>query len=467
LDAEKQEQDSESYHKGLRLMFACKGLVMERFFKLKENQTTWQREVFGGLTTFMTLAYILFVQPVVMNAAGMDLESALLATCIASALATFIMGLIANYPIALAPAMGHNFFFTYVVVLTLGYSWQQALGAVFISGILFILLSFFGFRERLITAVPPVLKNAIAVGIGLLIAVVGLEWSGIVVDDPGTLVGLGNVTSPPVLLSLFGLALMAILFTLGVRIAILIGILITLFAALVTGMIQYEGLIGPVPSITPTLFQLDLLGALQAGIIPIIFVFFFLDLFDTVGTLIGVTQETGLLAPDGSLPRAHRALLADAVGTTAGALLGTSTVTSYVESAAGVSAGARTGLANMCTGVLFLLAIFFAPLVKMIGGGIDSESGPVLYPVVAPALIIVGCLMLKNVKRIDWDEFSEAIPAFLTILIMPLTFSITEGIAFGFISYTLLKTVKGQFKEVPALISFFAVLFVLRYLLLT
>ena len=439
---------------------------MERFFKLKENKTTLPREISGGLTTVMTLAYIIFVQPVVMSAAGMDLESALLATCIASALATFVMGLIANYPIALAPAMGHNFFFTYVVVLTLGYSWQQALGAVFISGVLFLLLSFFGFRKRLITAVPPVLKNAIAVGIGLLIAVVGLEWSGIVVDDPGTLVGLGNVTSPPVLLSFFGLALMAILLTLGVRTAILIGILITLLAALVTGMMQYEGLIGPVPSLTPTLFQLDLLGALQAGILPIIFVFFFLDLFDTVGTLIGVTQATGLLAPDGSLPRARRVLLADAVGTTAGALLGTSTVTSYIESATGVSASARTGLANMCTGILFLLAIFFTPLVKMVGGGMDSGDGRVLYPVVAPALIIVGCLMLKNVKRIDWDESSEAIPAFLTILIMPLTFSITEGIAFGFISYTLLKTVKGQFKEVPALISIFAMLFVLRYILL-
>ena len=334
---------------------------MERFFKLAENRTTFQQEIWGGLTTFMTLAYILFVQPVVMNAAGMDLESALLATCLASALATFVMGLIANYPIALAPAMGHNFFFTYVVVLTLGYSWQQALGAVFISGVLFILLSFFGFRERLITDVPPALKNAIAVGIGLLIAVVGLEWSGIVVDDPGTLVGLGEVTSPPVLLSLFGLAIMAILLTLGVRTSILIGIIITLFAALITGMIQYEGLIGPVPSITPTLFQLDVMGALQAGILPIIFVFFFLDLFDTVGSLIGVTQEAGLLAPDGSLSRARSAFLADAVGTTAGALLGTSTVTSYIESATGVSAGARTGLANMCTGLCFLLAIFLHP----------------------------------------------------------------------------------------------------------
>jgi len=444
--------------------------MWERYFNLTKNETTFPREMWGGLTTFMTSAYIIFVQPVVMNAAGMNLESAMVATCLASALATFVMGLTANYPIALAPGMGHNFFFTYVVVLTLGYSWQEALGAVFISGVLFILLSFMGLREGLIKAVPSTLKNAIAVGIGLLIAVVGLEWSGIVVDAPGTLVGLGELSSPPVLLSVFGLVLMAILLTLGVRTAILLGILMTLVVALGTGMIEYEGLVGPVPSIAPTFFQLDLVGAVQAGILSIIFVFFFLDLFDTVfdtvGTLIGVTQEAGLLAPDGSLPRARWALLSDAVGTTAGALLGTSTVTSYIESASGVSAGARTGLANMLTGTLFLLAIFFTPLVKMIGGGMDSGEGLVLYPVVAPALIMVGCLMLRNVKRIDWDEISEAIPAFLTILIMPLTFSITEGIAFGFISYTLLKAVEGRFKEVPALISIFAGLFVLRYIFL-
>ncbi|MDA2934862.1 NCS2 family permease, partial [Acidobacteria bacterium AH-259-D05] len=425
--------------------------MWERLFKLKENKTTWQREISGGLTTFMTVAYIIFVQPVVMNAGGMDLESAMVATCLASAVATFMMGLLANYPIALAPAMGHNFFFTYVVVLTLGYTWQQALGAVFISGVLFLLLSFVGLREQLVNVVPSTLKNAIAVGIGLLIAVVGLEWSGIVVDNPGTLIGIGELTSAPVLLSLFGVTVMAVLLTLGVRVAILLGILITLLAGLATGMMQYQGLVGPVPSISPTLFQLDLLGALQAGMLSIIFVFFFLDLFDTVGTLIGVTQEAGLLAPDGTLPRARSALLSDAVGTTAGALLGTSTVTSYIESATGISAGARTGLANMVTGALFLLAIFFTPLVKMIAGGIGPGEGPVLYPVVAPALIIVGCFMLRNVKRIDWDDLAEAIPAYLTILIIPLTFSITEGIAFGFISYTLLKAVTGKFREVPPL----------------
>jgi len=441
--------------------------MLDRFFKLTEHNTTWQREVYGGATTFMTLSYIIFVQPVVMNAAGMDLESALVATCVASAVATFMMGLVANYPISLAPAMGHNFFFTYVVVLTLGYTWQQALGAIFISGVLFLVLSLVGLRERLLHAIPATLKNAIAVGIGLLIAVVGFEWSGMIVDNPGTLVGLGQLTSGPVLLSLFGLTVMAVLLALEVRAAILLGILATVLAGLATGMLEYQGLVGPVPSITPTLLQLDVWGALHMGMVSVIFIFFFLDLFDTVGTLISVTQEAGLLKPDGTLPRARWAFLSDAVGTTVGSLLGTSTVTSYVESATGISAGARTGLANMVTGSLFLVAIFFTPLVRMIAGGIDPGEGLVLYPVVAPALILVGCYMLRQVKRIDWDSFAEAIPAFLTILIMPLTFSITEGISFGFISYTLLKMVTGRFREVPLLIRVFALLFVLRYIFLT
>lgn len=334
--------------------------MWERMFRLRENHSTVGRELSGGLTTFLTMAYIIFVQPVVMSAAGIDLESAMVATCLSSALATFLMGFLANYPIALAPAMGHNFFFTYVVVLAMGYSWQQALGAIFISGVLFILLSFVGFRERLLDSVPPVLKSSIAVGIGLLIAVIGLEWSGIVVDHPGTLVTLGNLTASPTLTALFGLAIMAILFSLNVRAAILIGILGALGAALATGMVQYRGLVGAVPSLRPTLFQLDIAGVLQLGALSIICVFFLLDLFDTVGTLIGVTQETGLLREDGTLPRARQALLSDAVGTCAGALMGTSTVTSYIESAAGIAAGARTGLANLVTGTLFLLAIFFS-----------------------------------------------------------------------------------------------------------
>jgi AGZA family xanthine/uracil permease-like MFS transporter len=363
--------------------------------------------------------------------------------------------------------MGHNFFFAYTVVLTLRYTWQQALGAIFISGLLFIALSFVGLRERLVNSIPATLKNGIAAGIGLLIAVVGLEWAGIVVHNPGTLVGMGKLSSPPVLLSLLGLTVMAILLTLGARSAILAGILTTLIVGLMTGMVHYQGIIGPVPSLAPTLFKLDIVNALRPDMLSIIFVFFFLTMFDTVGTLIGVSEEAGFLKADGSLPRARQALLSDAIGTTSGALLGTSTVTSYIESAVGVSAGARTGLANVVTGLMFLLAIFFAPLVKMIGGGIKVGDGLVLYPVIAPALIIVGCFMLKNISHVNWNDFSEAVPAFLTIILMPFTFSITEGIAFGFISYTVLKAVQGKIREVPLLVSGFAILFLIRYIFLT
>lgn len=440
--------------------------MLNQFFKFEENGTTLKQEISGGVTTFMTMAYIIFVQPVVMSAAGMDMGAVLVATCLASALATFLMGILANYPIALAPGMGHNFFFAYAVVLTMGYSWQQALGAIFISGVLFILLAFVGLREKLINSLPASLKSAIAVGIGLLIAMVGMQWSGLVVDNPGTLVALGNITSPAVLLSLLGLTVIAVLLALQIRAAILIGIMVSLAAGLLTGMVEYGGIIGAVPSVQPTFFQLDIAGALQAGMLSIIFIFFFLDMFDTVGTLVGISQEAGFIKEDGHLPRARQALLADAIGTVSGTLLGTTTITSYIESSSGVSSGARTGFASIVTGLLFLLALFFAPLLKMIGGGIEISEGIILYPVIAPALIIVGTYMMKNVKHIPWDDFSEAIPAFLTIIIMPLTFSITEGIAFGFISFTLLKAVQGKLKTVPLLISIFAALFVLRYIFL-
>ncbi len=442
-------------------------VMIARFFKFQENQTSLRQEISGGVTTFMTMAYIIFVQPVVMNKAGMDLEAVLVATCIASSLAIFLMGILANYPIAQAPAMGHNFFFAFTVVLTLGYTWQQALGAIFISGMLFMILALVGLWDKLITALPASLKNAIAVGIGLLIAMVGLQWSGIVVDNPATLVGLGELGSPPVLISFLGLVVMAVLLALGVRVAILIGIFVSLIAGLATGMVNYEGIVSGVPSIQPTLFKLDIAGAFETGMLSIIFIFFFLDLFDTVGTLVGVSQEAGFLQEDGSLPRSRQALLSDALGTVTGTLLGTSTVTSYIESSTGVSAGARTGFANIVTGILFFLALFFAPLLRMVGGGVEVAEGTRLYPIIAPALIVVGVYMMSNVKQIPWQDFSESIPAFLTIIIMPLTFSITEGIAFGFIAFTLLKTVQGKIKEVPLLITIFAVLFVLRYVFLS
>ena len=437
-----------------------------KLVQLRGTGTTWQKEILGGTTTFMTMGYIIFVQATILQASGMDPGAVMVATCLASALATFCMGLLANYPIAMAPGMGHNVFFSYTVVLTLGYTWQQALGATFISGALFLLLSCFRLRENLIRALPDSLKNAFAVGIGLLITLVGLQWSGLVADHPATLVGLGDLTSAPVLLSLFGLSITTILITRGWHSAILIGVLLNLLAGLGSGLVQYEGILGPVPSLAPTLFQLDIPGALGKGIVSIILLIFLLDLFDTVGTLSGVGQQAGFFRPEGSLPRAGRALFSDAVGTVFGALCGTSTVTSYIESAAGISAGARTGLANLVTGSLFLVALFFAPLIKMVSGGVETADGVRLYPIVAPALVVVGFYMLTNVKKIPWKDPGEAIPAFLTIIMIPLTFSITDGMAFGFIAYVILKAVQGEIREVPLLIVICSLLFLLRYLML-
>jgi AGZA family xanthine/uracil permease-like MFS transporter len=451
---------------------------LNRFFKLKENNTSFRTEALGGITTFMTMSYIVFVQPAILAAAGMNTGAVMVATCVSSALATLLMGLLAKYPIALAPAMGHNVFFALIVCgaapIGMGYSWETALGAVFISGSIFIVLSVFGVWGKLVATVPDSLKHGIAVGIGLLIALIGLEYGGIVVNAPtptidatDILVMLGDLTSRPVLLVLFGVALTSILMVLRIPGAILIGIAATALMGIPLGIVNYHGIFAAPPDISPTLLKLDILGAFQAGLLSVVFVFFFLDLFDTVGTLMGVSAPAGFLK-EGKLPRANQAMFSDAVGTMAGALLGTSTVTSYIESTTGISQGARTGLANVFTAMLFLLALFFSPLVEMIGGeyiAISMGSEIILRPVIAPPLIIVGYLMMKSVKWIDWEDLTEAIPAFLTIIIMPLSFSITEGIAFGFISYSLLKLVSRKGKEVHWIIYLFAVLFVLRYLI--
>ncbi len=438
--------------------------MLERLFKLKQHGTTVSQEIIGGLTTFMTMAYIIFVQPAVLSAAGMEFGAVMVATCISSAVAIFLMAFLANYPIALAPAMGHNFFFVYTVCLAMGVPWQTALGANFISGALFIILSFFGFREALVNAIPNSLKQAIAVGIGLFIALIGFQWAGIVTYTPGTIVGLGDLNSPPVLLAIFGLFLITVLYTLKIKGAIVIGIIITAIIGIPTGIVKYYGILSAPPSVAPTFFKLDIGAALTFSLIPTIFILFFLDMFDTVGTLIGVSEQAGFVK-DGKLPKARQALLSDAIGTVTGTLMGTSTVTSYIESSTGVASGARTGLANATTGLLFLIALFFYPLVRMIGGGFAVEAG-FLYPVTAPALIIVGTLMMSGVTKIDWKDFSEAIPAFLTIVIMPYAFSITEGIAVGFIFYTLLKLVTGKIKDVHPILIVFAVLFILRYIFL-
>ena len=441
--------------------------MLEKLFRLKEAGTTPKREIVAGCTTFATLSYIIFVQPAILSAAGMDPGAVMTATCITSAFAMVLMAFLANYPIALAPGMGHNVFFTYTVCLTLGVPWQTALGAVFMAGAFFVLLSFVGLREKVMSILPVSFRNAIPAGIGLLIALVGLEWAGLIVHHPATYVTLGKLKSPPVLLSLFGIGIMGVLFALNVRGAILIGILASTVVGLIAGMVTFEGVVSAPPSMAPTFLKLQIPNIfVQPELISIIVVFIFLDLFDTVGTLIGVTQQAGLMV-DGKLPKARQALLSDAVATSSGALLGTSTVTSYIESASGISAGGRTGLTNIVTAVLMLLALFFHPIIKMVGAEFAVDDGIPLHPIIAPALIIIGSFMLRNVVHIDWDDITESLPAFLMLLMMPLTFSITEGFAFGFISYSFLKLITGKGKQVHWLIYLFAILFVVRYVWLT
>jgi AGZA family xanthine/uracil permease-like MFS transporter len=438
---------------------------LEHRFHLAEHGTNPRTEVLAGVTTFFTLAYILFVQPALLSSVGLDFGAVFVATCVASAFATLLMAALANYPIAVAPAMGHNFYFTFTVVVAMEVPWEVALGGVAVAGLLFIATAGFGLRERLITAIPASLKHAIATGIGLLIAMIGLQWSGIIVASPGTLVTLGDLGAPPVLVAVLGLVVMAVLWVRGVRAAILLGILAATLAAWFAGLVQFQGVAALPPSLLPTLGQLDILGALRPEMVAVIFVFFFLALFDSVGTLVGVGEQAGLMR-NGTLPRARGALLADAVGTVVGAGLGTSTVTAYIESASGVAAGGRTGLTAVVVAVLFLLALFLSPLVSMIGGGFDAGGGVMLYPVVAPALILVGAMMVRGVRRIDWDDPTEALPAFLTLMVMPLAVSVTDGIAFGFIAYAVLKLVTGRRREVHWLVNLFAVLFLLRYAVL-
>jgi AGZA family xanthine/uracil permease-like MFS transporter len=436
---------------------------LERRFRLSEHDTTVGTEVLAGATTFLTMAYIVFVQPAVLGAAGMDPGAVMVATCVSTAFATTLMALLANYPIAVAPAMGHNFFFAFSVVVAGGTPWQVALGAVAIAGAVFILTAGIGLRERVITAVPESLKHAIAVGIGLLIALIGLQWAGIIVDAPGTLVRLGPLDTPPVLLALGTLAFMAILMARQVTGAMLIAMTAGLAAALVAGLVRYEGIVAAPPSLAPTFLKLDVLGALRPGFFDVVLVFFLLALFDSIGTLIGITSRMGHTG-GGTFPRARQALLADAIGTVAGACLGTSTVTAYIESSTGVAAGGRTGLASVVTAALFVIALFVYPLVKMIGGGVAAGPGVTLYPIVAPALILVGVLMMESVGRIRWSDLTDAIPAFLTMITMPLSVSITDGIAFGFIAYAILKPATARARELDWLAYVFAVILAARYL---
>jgi AGZA family xanthine/uracil permease-like MFS transporter len=438
---------------------------LERYFRLSEHGTTVRREVRGGLVTFLTMSYIIFVQPAVLGMAGMDPGAVMTATCVASAVATLVMAFGANYPVALAPCMGENFFFVSVAGLTVAgtqVGWRGALAAVLVSGLLFLALSLFQVRERIFAAIPGSLRHAIAVGIGVFIALIGLKEGGIVVNNPFALVMLGDLSQGVPLLTLFGLALTAVLVARRIPGAILIGLVATALAGLPFGLVSYPGglPVSAPPSLAPIALQFDLEVLLQPGMVGIVLVFLLMVLFDTIGTLTGVAEQAGLMK-EGTLPRAGRALLSDAVGTTAGALLGCSTVSSYIESAAGVAEGARTGLASVVTALLFLVALFFAPVVQMVGGGtIVAEGAPPLHPVIAPVMILVGAMMATGVRRIAWDDPTESIPAFLVIVGMPFTYNIATGLALGFIAYPLIKLLAGRGREVSWLVYVLGAVFV-------
>lgn len=425
---------------------------LDRLFKLTDNQTTIRTEVAAGFTTFLTMAYIIFVNPTVLSEAGVPFSGALFATCVAAAVGSLTMGLVANYPFALAPGMGLNAYFTYTVVKGLGHDWHVALGAVFISGVVFIVLTLARIRALIVDAIPMTMKTAVAAGIGLFIAFIGLKNAGVIVASPATFVTLGHVVSKPVLLALGGLLVTGVLMARGFKTAIIIGIVAVTAAAIPFGLAQMPTALVQFPDGRSTFLQLDIPGALRLGLLDVVFVFLFIDLFDTIGSTMGLARQAGFLTEDGKLPRINRALFADATATTVGSLLGTSTVVTYIESATGVSEGGRTGLVAVVVAALFALSAFLAPIV----GAIPAIA-------TAPALIIVGALMIRAVTAINWEDLTEAIPAFLTMLAMPLTFSIANGLALGFIFYPLLKLLTGRGREVSLLVYVLAALFLLKY----
>ena len=425
--------------------------MIERYFRLRENQTTVRSEFLGGLTTFITMAYIVVVNPQILAKAGVPIDGVLFATCISAAAATLVMGLYANYPIALAPGMSLNAYFTYVVCLGMHIPWRTALGVIFFSGIVFLLLTVTRVREQIVNGIPGCLKHSTAGGIGMFIAFVGMRNANLVVANPATFVSLGSFRDHEAQLACVGLAIMLILMTRKIHGAILIGVFATTLLGILRGMGQWPAAIFSMPHPSSTWLQLDLRSALHLGLFEIIFVFLFVDLFDNVGTLVGVCEQGGFVK-NGKIPRVGRALVSDAVGTIFGALTGTSTVTSYIESAAGVAAGAKTGLSNIFVAGFFLLATFCSPLAAAIPG----------YAT-APALILVGALMTESIGRVEWSEFTEAIPAFVTLVATPLTFSIATGLSLGLISYTLVKVAAGKFREVSPVIWILTALFIVRY----
>ncbi|SIO52906.1 NCS2 family permease [Chitinophaga niabensis] len=436
---------------------------MRDIFRLHENGTTVKKELLAGLTTFSTMAYILAVNPMILSKTGMDFNALITATALAAAIGTLVMGLYAKLPIGLAPGMGLNAFFAYTIVLGMGYSWQFALTAVFLEGIIFIFLSLFHIREAIINSIPENLKHAISVGIGLLIALIGMANAGIIETGmrhvgndklDGVILKIGDITSAGPLIALTGLIVSAVLMYRKVNAALLIGILAATLAGMLLGVTTTNEIISLPPSLAPIAFKLEFSKVFTMDMVVILFTLLMVNLFDTVGTLIGLCSKAGLLDSRGRIPRAKQALFADAVGTTAGALLGTSVVTAYVESASGIASGGRTGLTAVTVAGMFLLSLFFAPLFAMIPPAAT-----------APALIIVGMLMMSAVVKINFEDPTEAIPAFLAIVMMPYTYSIAEGIVFGMLSYVLLKVFTGKYREISPVMYVLAVLFVLSFLL--
>jgi AGZA family xanthine/uracil permease-like MFS transporter len=429
--------------------------MLERTFQLSAHGTTVRTELLAGLTTFLTMAYIIFVNPDILAAAGMPKDAVFVATCLAAALGSAIMGLYANYPIALAPGMGLNAYFAFAVVQGMGFTWQQALGAVFISGCLFILISLFKLREAIVNAIPRSLKFAISAGIGLFLAIIGLKNAGLIAPHPATFVTLGDLHQSGPVLAVLGFFLIVALEQRKVPGSILIGILAVTLAAVALGLTPFGGVVAAPPSIAPTFMQMDVGGALNMGLLTVVLTFFLVELFDASGTLIGVAHRAGLLDQDGRLPRLKRALLADSTAIAAGAALGTSSTTAYIESAAGTAVGGRTGLTAVTVAVLFLAALVLAPL-----------AGTVPAYATAPALCYVAVLMLKGLAEIAWSDLTEAAPAVVTAITMPFTFSIAHGIAFGFISYAAIKLLAGRARELPPMVAVIALIFVLKFALL-
>ena len=429
--------------------------MLDSYFKLTENGTTVRTEIIAGLTTFLTMAYILFVNPSILGEAGMDKGAVFVATCVAAAIGTLIMGLYANYPIALAPGMGLNAYFTFGVVKGMGYTWQIGLGAVFISGVLFLILSILPVREWIINAIPRSLKMSISAGIGLFLGIIALQSAGIVVDHPETLVTLGDLTKPAALLASFGFLVIVALDYRKIPGAIIIGVLLTTIVGIALGISEFKGIASMPPDPMPTFLQLDIVGAFQIGLIAIVFAFLFVDLFDTAGTLVGLAHRAGLLDEQDRLPRLDRALISDSTATVAGSLMGTSTTTSYIESAAGINSGGRTGLTATVVAILFLLSLFFSPLATTIPG----------YAT-APAIMFVACIMARGLSEMDWTDVTEYAPAVVAAVMMPLTYSIAIGIGFGFITYAVVKILSGRYSEASPAVVILAVLFGIKFAIL-